>query len=856
MCNETKSGSWFRRNAVCLVGFLIPFLILGIIFIKSGVYPFGDNIYLRSDMYHQYAPFYKELYEKLINGGSLTFSWEIGMGVNFSAIYSYYLASPMNLLLGLVPEDSILLVMDFFILFKTGLAGMTCAFYLSRHFHTNSLSASAFAVFYGLSSYMAAFSWNLMWLDCMVLLPLIILGLEALVKEKKYKLYTISLGIAIFSNYYIAIMICIFVVLYFIVQLFVYVKEEKHYFLDRIIRFAVFSCIAGGVGAVMILPEIYALGYTVSGEFNFPETWVNYFSILDMLQRSLIEVPVAIFEAHDPNVYCTVAVFLFLPLYCLCDKINGKEKIGKVALVALFFISFNTNIPNYIWHGFHFPNSLPARESFIYIFLVITMIYEAYLNIRKMKKNQLWGAFAGAVGVILLMEELYQDSLTFNNIYISLLLILFYMILLLMDYKRILYREISVYLLLVICSAEAFVNSSEEASYKTTSYSAYTDDNEAIESMVEKVESEDTDFYRIEKLNRRTKNDSAWNGYNGVSIFSSMANGAFTEYLGRLGFEQSTNAYSYYGYTPFTSALLSVKYVFSDEILEDGDRYTLRDFNEEQNKYLYKVNDCLPLGFMLPEGFEKDLSLEGNNPFAIQNQFAELATGETDMFSYLSATSIDKTVTVDLTEDTDLYIYVTSYVDNISYSAYNAETGFTASESFSGLDHRRILELGEMPAGTTVTVRTSDEDVTSLQLYAYNFHQDVFDRVYEKLSSQPLENIEYDDNYVKGTVHADEDGLLYTSIIYDRGWTVLVDGEETEYTSIGDALIAIPLEAGDHTIELNYYPEGKKAGRFITIASITLLIGIMLVERHRDKKIKNAVHEEEIVDEIQEKEES
>ena len=119
-----------------------------------------------------------------------------------------------------------------------------------------------------------------------------------------------------------------------------------------------------------------------------------------------------------------------------------------------------------------------------------------------------------------------------------------------------------------------------------------------------------------------------------------------------------------------------------------------------------------------------------------------------------------------------------------------------------------------------------------------------------------MENIGYDDNYVKGTVHADEDGLLYTSIIYDRGWTVLVDGEETEYTSIGDALIAIPLEAGDHTIELNYYPEGKKAGRFITIASITLLIGIMLVERHRDKKIKNAVHEEEIVDEIQEKEES
>ncbi len=819
-------------------GFLIPFVILGVIFAKNEIYPFGDNIYLRSDMYHQYAPFYKELYEKLVNGGSLTFSWDIGMGVNFSAIYSYYLASPINLLLGLVPENSILIVMDLLILIKTALAGFSCTYYLSKRFHTKSFATAGFALFYAMSSYMAAFSWNIMWLDCVVLLPFIVLGLESLVKEKKFKLYTISLGIAIFSNYYIAIMLCIFAVLYFLVLLVVYVKEEKHFYIDRILRFGIFSALAGGLGAVMILPEVYALGYTASGEFNFPETWINYFSILDMLRRSLIEIPVAIFEAHDPNVYCTVAVFLFIPVYCISRRVNKKEKIGKIILIALLLISFNTNIPNYIWHGFHFPNSLPARESFIYIFLILTMCFEAYINAEHMSRRQLWGCFAGGVGVILLMEEIYQEDLSFNNIYITLVLLVFYMVLLIMTLNKILYKEISTYLLIVICAAETFINSSEESSYKPTTYSAYLQDNQAIEDMVAKAAESDHDFYRIEKLNRKTKNDAAWNGYKGVSIFSSMANAGFTEFLGRLGFEQSMNAYSYYGFTPLTSSLLSVKYVFSEKVLDDTDMYTLTDYNEEQNRYLYRVNYCLPLGFMLPENFNNEFSLEGNNPFAIQNQFAELAAGESELYSYIQASTADKTVTINVEEDSDVYVYVTTYVDSISFSAYNQDTGFSSSNSFSGLEHRRIVHFGEMPAGTVVTVNTSDSDATTLQLYAYDFNSDVFDRVYEKLGSEPMKVEEYGDNYVKASVNAKTDGLLYTSIIYDKGWSVLVDGKETKYTSIKDALMAVPVKAGEHTLEFRYYPQGKKAGTAITVFSVAVLAVFVILKRKRRKRAR------------------
>ena len=126
-----------------------------------------------------------------------------------------------------------------------------------------------------------------------------------------------------------------------------------------------------------------------------------------MMSRSLINVEASIFSAHDPNLYCTVAVFILLPLYCMCSKINFKEKVSKVLLVILFLISFNTNVPNYIWHGFHFPNSLPCRESFIYIFLILTMCYEAFMNLKSFTVKQIMGSVAGAVALILVIEEMF-----------------------------------------------------------------------------------------------------------------------------------------------------------------------------------------------------------------------------------------------------------------------------------------------------------------------------------------------------------------------------------------------------------------------------------------------------------------
>ncbi len=835
------------------LAFFIPVIILVALFIGKEIYPFGDNIYLRSDMYHQYAPFYKELYRKLTEGGNLTYSWNIGMGVNFTALYGYYLASPVNLLLGLIaPNGNILLTMDILIILKTGLCGLTCGYYLHKRYNHHTISFAAIAVFYALSSYMAAFSWNIMWLDCLLLLPLIILGLDNIIKDNKYILYTATLGLAIFSNYYISIMICIYLVVYFIYRILTTKPEEgdKHFYLSRMWTFAKGSLIAGGIGACMILPEIAALSYTVSGEFNFPEVWSNYFSILDMLSRSLISVEVSIFNAHEPNLYCTVAVFMLVPLYFCCKKIDIKERVGTAAIIFFFWICFNTNIPNYIFHGFHFPNSLPARESFIYIFLLVTIVYQALIHIRDFEPKHIYGSFAGGLGVMLLIEELYVDgdAYPFEIVYVSMIFLLLYLLIICGLRNKRINSAFMIYLLFIVCIAEASINSSHEESYRPTGYSAYLEDNDGIDNIISKIP--DTDFYRVEKLNRKTKNDAAWNDYHGVSIFSSTTNGFFTDYLGSLGFEKSTNAYSYYGSTPFSSALLSVRYVISNSLIEEPYLMSLYAYDEIDSRYLYKLDYSLPLGFMIPSDFVDSWNCNGNNPFAVQNSFVEVATGYTDMFTQVKATTHGTYVSIVPDTDCDLYIYVTNYVDDVSWSAFDSDNNVVVNGSKSGTNHRQIIHIGEVPAGIEVTVTTSD-DVSSLQLYAYDFDLSICELALNSLADEGFVMESYDDTTIKGSITAKADGLMYTSIIYDRGWTAYVDGKKVETTSINGALLAVPVTAGTHTIELRYWPEYLTEGLVITFVALAIFAVIIVLDvrkRRYEKKRVNEVYDGGFID--------
>ena len=622
-----------RQNAACLLSFLIPLAVMCGIFIINGVYPFGDESFMHSDMYHQYVPFLSEMQSKLKSGDSLFYSWNVGIGSNFLALYGYYMASPFNWLVVLVPDSLLIEFMTWLVALKIGLCGFTFCFYLTRHFKTKSFVLVPFAIFYALSGFLAAYNWNVMWLDCIVLFPLIAVGLEALVNEGKYKLYCISLALCILSNYYISIMVCIFLVLYFLLQL-VCSRLSLKRMGAAAVRFALFSLLAGGLAAVLLIPEYAALHLTDFSEFNFPDTLTFYFSFLDMIARHCMNVNVETGLDHWPNIYCGVAVFLLVPLYVTNTKIALREKAAYIGLLAFMLLSFSTNMLNFIWHGLNYPDSLPCRQSFLYIFLLLTLCAKAVLNIRGCSLKALGGCFCLSLGFVLLFEKLMADEEAYRTetFLLTALFLCLYGVFLyfwhnicqhniclhnICQHNVCLHTDertrqaasaaggsrIGLGLLAVLTltsvTVEAAVNT-YTTSCSVTSRSSYLNNLDSYQTLVERTRERDTDFYRFEKTSRVTKNDGTLVGYPTASLFSSTSNGHVQDFYDKMGMSDSKVFYCFDGATPLSSSLLGVRYVFSRSANEDPALYNLID--QEGDIYLYECRYSLPLGFMVSAG--------------------------------------------------------------------------------------------------------------------------------------------------------------------------------------------------------------------------------------------------------------
>ncbi len=829
-----SAGSLLKPRDGYIAAFFVPVVIMIIIFAQRGIFPFGEESFLRTDMYHQYAPFFSEFRHKLAEGGSLLYSWDIGMGVNFAALYAYYLASPLNWLLILCPGKYVIEFMTASIVLKIGLAGLSFTWYLRKRSGASDFGACFFGIFYALSGYMAAYSWNIMWLDCIALFPLILLGLEQLVREKKGFLYCIALGLSILSNYYISIMICIFMVLYFAALAVLDWEHFKDGWGKSIGLFAGCSLLAGGLAAVVLLPEIFALQSTASGEMSFPQTIESYFSIVDMLARHIGNVQVEIGLEHWPNIYCGTAVLMLFLLYLVCRDISLREKAVYCALLLFFLASFSVNVLNFIWHGFHYPNSLPARQSFIYIALMLTACFQAYRNLDRFSDRSLLAAFLGAVSFVLLAQKFREgdEAYHFAVFYGALFFLAAYGGLMLL-YRRRGGRKraaLAALLTLLTVCVEAAVNTTC-TSVTTTSRTAYTADNEAVETLAASLKG-GSEFYRMEKADQRTKNDGAWMHFPSVSLFSSMAHADVTEFMKNLGCEGSTNAYSIKGSTPFVDCLLSVRYAFypREQNLE-----RLEYVQDYQGTYLYANRYALPLGFMIPDIMKNEWHLNMTNPADVQNSLCSLFDAP-DVLEETEGLGNGPSLIYTPEESGEYY----AFVSNRQVKSVSLKKG-EEKDTFDNINRGYLIEVGMVEAGETLTFQ-NEEGSEDLGIRLYRYNEAGLEHVYRKLAESPLTLSVWEDDRLKGTVDAGTGGTLFTSIPYDGGWTVTVDGQERTPQKLFGAFLGIELEPGSHVIELSYMPEGLKEGIFISLFCASVLAAAAFAAGRKRQKERRAMH--------------
>lgn len=365
-----------KRIIFFILSFITPAAIMTYAFAQNSIHPFGDQQMLVVDLWHQYYPFFTVVREKLLTHGSFLYSWENGLGTNFISLISYYAASPLNWLSIFFNAEHVRDALTFILILKIGFAGMFFSMFLSYVYKRRDLSLVIFAVMFALSSYTLGYYWNVMWFDTIALFPLVMLGIVAIARDGKWKVYTIALALSLAANYYIAFFTCIFSVFMFAAAGIIEFKGIKDY-LYKVWLIVRSSVIGLGLAAFMLLPAYFGLKLTYSANNTFPKETTWYEKWTDILANTIsYNAPVKV--EGLPNIACGMLAVVLFGVFLFSFGIKIREKVSVLAMLAIIIVSCNMNKLNYIWHGFHFTNQIPYRFAFIFCFVLVAAAFRAY----------------------------------------------------------------------------------------------------------------------------------------------------------------------------------------------------------------------------------------------------------------------------------------------------------------------------------------------------------------------------------------------------------------------------------------------------------------------------------------------
>ncbi len=851
---KLKIKNWLNENKYILLSGGASLFIILLVYFCYEIIPFGDGTVYRMDLYHQYGPLFTELYDRLTSGESLIYSWNTGLGSSFLGNFYNYLSSPIAIIILLFGHKNTFEAVAAMIAIKAVLSSMSMTYYLKKSQKVDSFATAAFGIMYAFCGYFIAYYWNVMWIDALYLLPLIALGIENIIENGKCKMYIISLAVAIFSNYYIGYMLCIFSCIYFLyhyacishklrkrkalLQGNVKLKDKlkNSFFLQSGLRFAFSSLSVGILLCFMLIPLAGILSSSSATGSSFPTEYSSYFSIFDFLANHLAALEPTIRSSGDdvlPNIYCGMLTVLLVPLYLFSKKIKSSEKLASIFLLAVMYFSFNINFINFAWHGFHFPNDLPYRQSFMYSFILVVLAFKAFKNIGEFSKKQILGVGIGVLAFVVLVQELGSKNVDDLTVFITIAFIVLHTAVLGVISSR--KAQAVTLTVMVICSVAAETITANTDHYVANqTKTAFTSDYDDFKALQNEVSSDDEAlFYREELTSLRARMDPSWYDYNGASIFSSMAYekvANFQKYIGLYG--NKINSFTYNPQTPVYNSMFSLKYIYDkNNNIDDCAYYTEKASNSTYS--VYENNYILNLAYPVSEEIAQWNAANCRNPVVAQEELFQLTTGLEGVFSRIFDYEIDYTnvlnvdfesillgnlslnrinedsnamITVQITaQNTDnIYIYVYSRsLDTVSVYSPCITTTMNVNDGY-------ILDLGSHNEGDIITVELPLEDgkaSASVDFLAFTVDQEIFEAGYEKLKNGQLEYTSFDETLIEGTFTAESNEILFTTIPYDKNWNVYIDGEKVaadDIFAVSDAFIGVKVTEGEHEIRFEY----------------------------------------------------
>jgi uncharacterized membrane protein YfhO len=381
--------------------------------------------------------------------------------------------------------------------------------------------------------------------------------------------------------------------------------------------------------------------------------------------------------------------------------------------------------------------------------------------------------------------------------------------------------------------------------------------------------------------------DPAWQGYRGVSAFTSMANERTANLESRLGLHSNfINSYNYNPNTPVFNAMHNIKYLVENQSLPPEvsrgstfldtlnpmlytrrDEFTRERFTVLENKY------PLSVAFWADDDIKDWETTNQSNPFLLQQDFWNRASNTRgDVFvplethiddaSQLNARLADAwngLISFDSKPaSTEVSIFLSLYANEASNAYIYASADYVSAIHIIREDRpdemrhpiKSIWDIGEITheKPLRVEIRLHGDNAPesgSFNVYSYAINMNAFEESYNVLAQGTLRNIEFTDTHLKGVLRAPRDGVLYTSIPYDEGWSVFANGRripQSRYIKIGNgSFLGVPIKEGVNEIELKYEPQGLRYGVMISSAALILfvLVNLLYVLVRRKKRLES-----------------
>nr|WP_316611283.1 YfhO family protein [uncultured Ruminococcus sp.] len=890
------------RNRYIWLSFLIPFVLMVTAFALMSVSPFGDKQILVTDLWHQYFPFLADFQYKLQHGESFFWTWSVGGGVNYFSLMSYYLASPVNFLSVFIPADWLREFLMFSVALKIALGGAFTAYFFKSVYKRNDVSLIMFACCFSFCAYFMGYYWNTIWMDTVCITPLVALGTVKLLTENRFRLFTVSLALALIMNYYIGLFVCIFVLMIFIGYSIVYWSGMKNFFVN-LLKTGIFSLIAIGLTTFFLLPAFMALKNTHASGSTFPSTFainiggsndlLGVLRALKSITGSFANFTCAANKAADalPNISCSAFAMFFGFLSLTSPKIRLREKIVSMGLIFFMFLSCIIRQLDYIWHGFHFTNMIPYRFSFLISFILIVMAFRAFTTIDSISVVGALIATAMSIAVILMMvgdpgtEKMFTDHPDWQipNLIAIAALMVFIAVVVILYTKRVIPKTVMIIALMVVTIAQsgvtAYLGVNRTTVTGTYEYPRGGENMVNIVNTMNEREADTPELWRAETATTQTLNDGALNHYHGLSMFNSMANENMTRFFENFGMMgwKSGNRYTYAESSPVTNLFMNLKYIIARSG-KVNNTYDLASVSASGSVGLFQNTHYIPMGFMTNSAlgnWQENDNEDQFNPFEKQNEFFKYATGiQDDVYTRLEVVSQGHTEAEKFTVIKKEYgLYDFSCVDTTTtpHVKWNYEApkdglymmyadiqdgddvtvmvNDVAQSAKYGMARSYVACIGYFSKGDKISVYADLKTGSSgkARVYVDMLNKDVFESGYAKLSESVMTTTKCTSSSMEGTINVKENGLFYTSIPYEKGWTATVDGQKVDITPVGNSLLAFPLEAGEHEIKLKYYPNGFWAGFAVSMICACLFAGAcVLVYVLRKKIMPEPVYESQL----------